>query len=235
MHFAPWVNLTARLQRSEVKNEAQRGNIHNRRLDSSHKQKRASSTCNFIGADMELQSGVLFSPALTQCPHIPLCVCGWPLLTPPKEWPYWLQRVESRTNHQTQSDTVLFACCSSSPAVWALMWESYFDDFFFFYHRYNHMEESNTAITSIHSKHIWDAVCRMDSVWRRGYDTSQTDAFNNTLTTGSSSSSSKDTLWECLTSSITTALLLLLCFILCFLSCTHWSTCALVQAYGRPD
>ena len=133
MHFAPWVNLTARLQRSEVKNEAQRGNIHNRRLDSSHKQKRASSTCNFIGADMELQSGVLFSPALTQCPHIPLCVCGWPLLTPPKEWPYWLQRVESRTNHQTQSDTVLFACCSSSPAVWALMWESYFDDFFFFF------------------------------------------------------------------------------------------------------
>lgn len=198
-----------------------------------------------------MQSGVLPPPALTQCPHIPLFVCGWPLLTPPREWPFidccaWKAACITRHSRIRSFRRLLLLSRCRSANVGKLCWCCLF--YFHFHHRHDHMEESNTAITSVHSKHIWDAVCRMCSVWRRGDRGGSefiwahliilwcftNDAFDSTLTAGSNRSST-DTLWECLTLSITIALLLLLSFVLCFWSCTHWSTCALVQAYSRPD
>lgn len=151
----------------------------------------------------------------------------------------------ARGKRHVSPDTVgygRFAGCSSSLAAGVLMWESYVDVvfFIFIFTTDTITWKKATQRSQVFIPNTFETLCvdrgGSEFIWAHLIILwcFTNDAFDSTLTAGSNRSST-DTLWECLSPSITKALLLLLCFILCFWSCTHWSTCALVQAYSRPD
>lgn len=189
-----------------------------------------------------MQSGVLPPPALTQCPHIPLFVCGWPLLTPPREWPFidccaWKAACITRHSRIRSFRRLLLLSRCRSANVGKLCWCCLF---FFIFTTDTITWKKATQRSQVFIPNTFETLCvdrgGSEFIWAHLIILwcFTNDASDSTLTAGSNRSST-DTLWECLSPSITKALLLLLRFILCFWSCTHWSTCALVQAYSRPD